>query len=226
MSLNRVSYFVDPTTRRRWRWCSRATEIMVSLLLYNFCWRLNFFNFTLLDDFCCDEIYPTRIDGRRGPKRPRTILTTQQRRAFKASFDITPKPCRKIREGLAKDTGLSIRIVQVNLMQLYYWLPGMYFYWKYLSEIWMDVKIISGKSIFVECLLLLLVTFTMKFFIQWNSFTLTWIVQRKFVLVNVYEIHLGVRNNGNCNKIAWESPENGIIIREQYSLKFSNLKVL
>uniref|UniRef100_A0A336MYA1 CSON002957 protein n=1 Tax=Culicoides sonorensis TaxID=179676 RepID=A0A336MYA1_CULSO len=65
------------------------------------------------DDFCCDEIYPTRIDGRRGPKRPRTILTTQQRRAFKASFDITPKPCRKIREGLAKDTGLSIRIVQV-----------------------------------------------------------------------------------------------------------------
>lgn len=43
----------------------------------------------------------------------RTILTTQQRRAFKASFDISPKPCRKIREGLAKDTGLSIRIVQV-----------------------------------------------------------------------------------------------------------------
>lgn len=72
--------------------------------------KKNFFT----DDFCCDEIYPTRIDGRRGPKRPRTILTTQQRRAFKASFDITPKPCRKIREGLAKDTGLSIRIVQVN----------------------------------------------------------------------------------------------------------------
>lgn len=44
----------------------------------------------------------------------RTILTTQQRRAFKASFDISPKPCRKIREGLAKDTGLSIRIVQVG----------------------------------------------------------------------------------------------------------------
>uniref|UniRef100_A0A182SUA5 Homeobox domain-containing protein n=1 Tax=Anopheles maculatus TaxID=74869 RepID=A0A182SUA5_9DIPT len=58
-------------------------------------------------------MFQTRIDGRRGPKRPRTILTTQQRRAFKASFDISPKPCRKIREGLAKDTGLSIRIVQV-----------------------------------------------------------------------------------------------------------------
>ncbi|XP_055603281.1 LIM/homeobox protein LMX-1.2 isoform X2 [Uranotaenia lowii] len=65
------------------------------------------------DDYCCDDIFQTRIDGRRGPKRPRTILTTQQRRAFKASFEISPKPCRKIREGLAKDTGLSIRIVQV-----------------------------------------------------------------------------------------------------------------
>ncbi|XP_058459763.1 LIM/homeobox protein lim-6 [Malaya genurostris] len=65
------------------------------------------------DDYCCDDIFQTRIDGRRGPKRPRTILTTQQRRAFKASFEVSPKPCRKIREGLAKDTGLSIRIVQV-----------------------------------------------------------------------------------------------------------------
>ena len=65
------------------------------------------------DEYCCEDIYHSRIDGRRGPKRPRTILTTQQRRAFKASFDISPKPCRKIREGLAKDTGLSIRIVQV-----------------------------------------------------------------------------------------------------------------
>lgn len=52
-------------------------------------------------------------DGRRGPKRPRTILTTQQRRAFKASFEVSPKPCRKVRETLAKDTGLSVRIVQV-----------------------------------------------------------------------------------------------------------------
>ena len=37
-------------------------------------------------------------DGRRGPKRPRTILTAAQRRQFKASFEISPKPCRKVRE--------------------------------------------------------------------------------------------------------------------------------
>ncbi|XP_074597294.1 LIM homeobox transcription factor 1-beta-like isoform X1 [Brevipalpus obovatus] len=54
-----------------------------------------------------------RQDGRRGPKRPRTILTTAQRRAFKNSFDVSQKPCRKVREALAKETGLSVRIVQV-----------------------------------------------------------------------------------------------------------------
>lgn len=52
-------------------------------------------------------------DGRRGPKRPRTILTSSQRRQFKASFEVSPKPCRKVRENLAKETGLSVRVVQV-----------------------------------------------------------------------------------------------------------------
>ncbi|XP_032906731.1 LIM homeobox transcription factor 1-alpha-like [Amblyraja radiata] len=46
-------------------------------------------------------------------KRPRTILTTQQRRAFKASFDVSSKPCRKVRETLAAETGLTVRVVQV-----------------------------------------------------------------------------------------------------------------
>ncbi|XP_054276109.1 LIM homeobox transcription factor 1-beta-like [Macrosteles quadrilineatus] len=68
-----------------------------------------------MGEYPCDELMPSARsqDGRRGPKRPRTILTTQQRRAFKASFEVSPKPCRKVREGLAKDTGLSVRIVQV-----------------------------------------------------------------------------------------------------------------
>uniref|UniRef100_A0ABM5G9P6 LIM homeobox transcription factor 1-alpha n=1 Tax=Pogona vitticeps TaxID=103695 RepID=A0ABM5G9P6_9SAUR len=47
------------------------------------------------------------------PKRPRTILTTQQRRVFKASFEVSSKPCRKVRETLAAETGLSVRVVQV-----------------------------------------------------------------------------------------------------------------
>lgn len=68
-----------------------------------------------VDDYFTEDVFPSKVDGRRGPKRPRTILNTQQRRAFKASFDVSPKPCRKVRETLAKETGLSLRIVQVNL---------------------------------------------------------------------------------------------------------------
>ncbi|KAJ8346376.1 hypothetical protein SKAU_G00277770 [Synaphobranchus kaupii] len=49
----------------------------------------------------------------RRPKRPRTILNTQQRRAFKASFEVSSKPCRKVRETLAAETGLTVRVVQV-----------------------------------------------------------------------------------------------------------------
>jgi LIM homeobox transcription factor 1 len=49
------------------------------------------------DDVIGDENSRPR-DGRRGPKRPRTILTSAQRRQFKASFEISPKPCRKVGE--------------------------------------------------------------------------------------------------------------------------------
>ncbi|KAI5627604.1 LIM homeobox transcription factor 1, alpha isoform X1, partial [Silurus asotus] len=55
----------------------------------------------------------TRDGDQKRPKRPRTILTTQQRRAFKASFEVSAKPCRKVRETLAAETGLSVRVVQV-----------------------------------------------------------------------------------------------------------------
>lgn len=65
------------------------------------------------DDFVVEGTTGRQRDGRRGPKRPRTILTAAQRRQFKASFEISPKPCRKVRESLAKETGLSVRVVQV-----------------------------------------------------------------------------------------------------------------
>lgn len=65
------------------------------------------------DDYSVGEELIRHKDGRRGPKRPRTILTSAQRRQFKSSFEVSPKPCRKIREALAKDTGLSVRVVQV-----------------------------------------------------------------------------------------------------------------
>uniref|UniRef100_A0A914DJ14 Homeobox domain-containing protein n=1 Tax=Acrobeloides nanus TaxID=290746 RepID=A0A914DJ14_9BILA len=51
--------------------------------------------------------------GKKTPKRPRTILNSHQRRAFKLAFDKGAKPSRKVREQLAKETGLSVRVVQV-----------------------------------------------------------------------------------------------------------------
>ncbi|KAJ8981857.1 hypothetical protein NQ317_017535, partial [Molorchus minor] len=79
-------------------------------------------------EFICDDLLQSNRshDGRRGPKRPRTILTTQQRRAFKASFEVSPKPCRKIRETLAKDTGLSVRIVQTHILPFHSELTGSF----------------------------------------------------------------------------------------------------
>ncbi|MFH4977380.1 hypothetical protein AB6A40_004089 [Gnathostoma spinigerum] len=68
---------------------------------------------------CSTSIYPSYFDmdasesNRKTPKRPRTILNTQQRRAFKLAFEKSAKPCRKVREQLAKETGLSVRVVQV-----------------------------------------------------------------------------------------------------------------
>ena len=59
------------------------------------------------------DSYDDESDSGKPPKRPRTILTTSQRRKFKGAFEMNPKPCRKVRESLAAETGLSVRVVQV-----------------------------------------------------------------------------------------------------------------
>jgi len=53
----------------------------------------------MADDFVVETGGRHQRDGRRGPKRPRTILTAAQRRQFKASFEVSPKPCRKVKKG-------------------------------------------------------------------------------------------------------------------------------
>ncbi|UMM38859.1 hypothetical protein L5515_016156 [Caenorhabditis briggsae] len=62
---------------------------------------------SMLDDVVQSEIH------RKTPKRPRTILNAQQRRQFKTAFERSSKPSRKVREQLANETGLSVRVVQV-----------------------------------------------------------------------------------------------------------------
>lgn len=51
-----------------------------------------------------------------GAKRrgPRTTIKAKQLETLKAAFAATPKPTRHIREQLAQETGLNMRVIQVS----------------------------------------------------------------------------------------------------------------
>lgn len=55
-------------------------------------------------------------DGNGGSKRrgPRTTIKAKQLEILKSAFSQTPKPTRHIREQLAKETGLPMRVIQVS----------------------------------------------------------------------------------------------------------------
>ena len=54
--------------------------------------------------------------GTTGTKRrgPRTTIKAKQLETLKAAFAATPKPTRHIREQLAQETGLNMRVIQVS----------------------------------------------------------------------------------------------------------------
>lgn len=64
-------------------------------------------------------------DGGSGSKRrgPRTTIKAKQLEILKTAFSQTPKPTRHIREQLAKETGLPMRVIQVSPQILIYLLP-------------------------------------------------------------------------------------------------------
>ena len=55
--------------------------------------------------------------GAAGAKRrgPRTTIKAKQLETLKSAFAATPKPTRHIREQLAQETGLNMRVIQVCL---------------------------------------------------------------------------------------------------------------
>lgn len=54
--------------------------------------------------------------GGGGKRRgPRTTIKAKQLETLKAAFAATPKPTRHIREQLAQETGLNMRVIQVSL---------------------------------------------------------------------------------------------------------------
>lgn len=56
-------------------------------------------------------------DQNLGGKRrgPRTTIKAKQLETLKAAFAATPKPTRHIREQLAQETGLNMRVIQVSI---------------------------------------------------------------------------------------------------------------
>ena len=54
---------------------------------------------------------PDTAGGKR--RGPRTTIKAKQLEVLKTAFNQTPKPTRHIREQLAKETGLSMRVIQV-----------------------------------------------------------------------------------------------------------------
>lgn len=57
-------------------------------------------------------------DSSAGSKRrgPRTTIKAKQLEILKTAFSQTPKPTRHIREQLAKETGLPMRVIQVKII--------------------------------------------------------------------------------------------------------------
>jgi hypothetical protein len=60
-------------------------------------------------------------DGSGGTKRrgPRTTIKAKQLEVLKTAFNQTPKPTRHIREQLAKETGLPMRVIQVIIWKVH-----------------------------------------------------------------------------------------------------------
>ncbi|KAI0235214.1 hypothetical protein LSAT2_014309 [Lamellibrachia satsuma] len=60
-------------------------------------------------------------EGPVGTKRrgPRTTIKAKQLETLKAAFAATPKPTRHIREQLAQETGLNMRVIQVSWWSIF-----------------------------------------------------------------------------------------------------------
>lgn len=63
-------------------------------------------------DVCNNENDEQSAVGKR--RGPRTTIKAKQLETLKAAFAATPKPTRHIREQLSRETGLNMRVIQVN----------------------------------------------------------------------------------------------------------------
>lgn len=76
-------------------------------------------------------------DSEAGTKRPRTTITAKQLETLKSAYKNSPKPARHVREQLSSETGLDMRVVQVEGFVLTQTTTGIHYFCK-------DVWIISS----------------------------------------------------------------------------------
>nr|CAD37944.1 homeobox protein LHX [Suberites domuncula] len=71
--------------------------------------------FYLMDDkkLVCKADYEAARAKDGNQKRPRTTITSKQLDTLKAAYTVSSKPSRAVREQLANETGLEVRVVQV-----------------------------------------------------------------------------------------------------------------
>lgn len=66
----------------------------------------------------CKELFFVD-DSEAGTKRPRTTITAKQLETLKSAYKNSPKPARHVREQLSSETGLDMRVVQVESFYLF-----------------------------------------------------------------------------------------------------------
>jgi len=83
-----------------------------------------------------------------GTKRrgPRTTIKAKQLETLKAAFAATPKPTRHIREQLANETGLNMRVIQVSFPLSFQYPFSLLLLPSILHRIFFDPKLYSLLS--------------------------------------------------------------------------------
>lgn len=61
----------------------------------------------------CPMLCPSPAELEGAPKRPRTTITPKQLDVLVLAYNASPKPSRQVREQVAAETGLDMRVVQV-----------------------------------------------------------------------------------------------------------------
>lgn len=76
-------------------------------------------------------------------KRPRTTITAKQLETLKTAYSNSPKPARHVREQLAQETGLDMRVVQVCFKRAHFVLQWL----TVIESIVYNILLITWKAV-------------------------------------------------------------------------------